>query len=45
MAVSYHEEEVVFLAQVFLDAADDHPAVGVAYFLGDHANGKGAFVA
>ena len=38
MAVNHGEEEIIVLAQIFFDTADHHRAVGVANFLGDHAD-------
>ncbi len=45
MPMDHSEEEIIILAQVFFDAANDHRAIRVADFFGDHANGIGSLQA
>ena len=45
MAVDHGQKEIIALAQVLLDAADDGRTVGVADFFGNDSDGVGALVA
>src|SRR5437764_1136558 len=42
MPVSHSEKEIIFLADVLLDAADNHGAVSIADFFQDHSDSVGA---